>query len=181
MPLEERPWPWLFLDVDGVLNAYDLPRRAPRGAFADFRPVVTRGFRLWLSREMGRQLCALPVEIAWSTTWSLHVDELIAGEVGLPTGLPVAAAPPAHVETRRFTNWKLQGVQDFLAGRQRPFVWLDDDALDAPGGDGLTPREWAAGLEVPSLLVAPSPRCGLRPEEIDAIATWLGDLPDGVP
>ncbi len=170
------PRPWLFLDVDGVLNAYELPRRPPPDAFDDFRPVEAMGFRLMLSAEMGRRLARLPVDIAWSTTWSPYVDEVIAGAVGLPVGLPVAATPPASHDPLAFSNWKLAGVRSFLEGRRRPFVWLDDDALDLPGPDGATPHEWAASLAMPTLLVAPSPLTGLRPGDLDAIATWLDEL-----
>lgn len=139
------------------------------------------GFRLWLSREMGRRLGELPVDIAWSSTWSPYVDDVIAGAVGLPRGLPVAAAPPGDGEEWTSANWKLAGVQSFLADQERPFIWLDDDALDLPGSGGETPREWAKTLQVQSLLVAPSPVTGLRPDEIDAIATWLGGVSLDVP
>jgi hypothetical protein len=171
-----RERPWLFLDVDGVLNAYDLAGRPPPCAFGDFRKVHAMGFRLWLSRQMGRRLARLPVDIAWSTTWSPYVDDVIAGAVGLPRGLPVAASPPALVDEQRYDNWKLVQVRSFLTARPRPFVWLDDDALDAPGPEGITPRRWAAGLDLPSLLVAPSPATGLRPGELDEIAGWLDGL-----
>jgi hypothetical protein len=170
------PRPWLFLDVDGVLNAYALARRGSRNAFGDFRAVQAMGFALWLSEEMGRRLAALPVDIAWSTTWSPYVDDVIVEEVGLPRGLPVAATPPEDGSVPWRTNWKLVQVRSFLAGDVRPFVWLDDDALDEPGPEGITPREWAASLPVPSLLIAPSPTTGIQPGEIDSIEAWVDRL-----
>lgn len=170
--------PWMFLDVDGVLNAFARARRLPAEAFEDFRSVPALGFELWLSAEMGRRLATLPVDIAWSTTWSPYVDDVIAGAVGLPRGLPVAATPPEDGQWH--LGWKLDQVASFLAADVRPFVWLDDDALDAPASDGRTARQWAAELNVPSLLIAPSPKTGLSRGELEAIESWLGDLGEPV-
>jgi hypothetical protein len=125
---------------------------------------------------MGRRLAALPVEIAWATTWSPWVDDAVASVIGLPVGLRVAASPPAGDDRLSETNWKLVQIREFLGGDPRPFVWVDDDALDQPDPAGTTPRRWAAELNLKSLLVAPSPRTGLTPAEIDAIEAWLGEL-----
>ncbi len=166
--------PHLFLDVDGVLNPYAW--HGPQDdAFADFARHLARGFSLLLSREMGGRLARLPVDICWATTWADTVDEDVAPHAGLPRGLPVAARPPAHL-AERVTNWKLVQVRALVEREGRPFAWLDDDALDWPGPDGATPREWAAHLEVPSFLLAPSPERGLALSELGRLERWLSSL-----
>ena len=54
----------------------------------------------------------------------------------------------------------------------RPFVWIDDD-IDFLRDQGLTPREWADGVSVPSLLIAPDTRTGLLPRQLDAVEEFL--------
>jgi len=66
----------------------------------------------------------------------------------------------------------------FLAVRRsvdrdpRPFVWIDDD-IDFFQHEAVTPREWAAGLSMPSLLIAPESVTGLLPGELDAVEKFV--------
>lgn len=172
-----RSLPQLFLDVDGVLNPYAW--RGPKeDTFADFTRHVARGFTLLISREMGVSLGRLPVEICWATTWADTVDEDVAPHAGLPPGLRVAARPPGRL-VERTTNWKLVQVRALVEAERRPFAWLDDDALDWPGPDGRTPREWAAALGVPNFLLAPRPERGLTRSGLARLERWVAAL-DGV-
>jgi hypothetical protein len=54
----------------------------------------------------------------------------------------------------------------------RPFVWLDDD-IDFLRDEAVSPREWADGISVPSLLIAPDPRTGLLPRQLDAVEEFV--------
>jgi hypothetical protein len=162
------------LDVDGVLNPYAWQGDAD-GAFSDFACHVARGFPLLLSRAMGQCLLTLGAELCWATTWSESIDEDVAPYAGLPRGLRVAARPP-ELPTEALTNWKLVQVRALIESEPRPFVWIDDDALDWPGPDGLTAREWAAGLEIPHLLLSPRPEIGLSLGELAEIHRFLSGL-----
>lgn len=171
-PLGKRAHlPLLLLDVDGVLNpfAWHGPQE---GTFTDFAPHVARGFRLLLSREMGRRLTRLPAEVCWATTWSDSIDEDVAPLAGLPLGLRIAARMPLE-PAEAATNWKLVQVRRLVEREQRPFAWIDDDALDWPGPDGRTARSWADELALPHLLLAPPPERGLTPADLDALESWL--------
>ncbi len=164
----------LFLDVDGVLNPYAWDGPRP-GTFADFSLHEARGFPLRLSPAMGARLARLPVEICWATTWSDTIDRDVTPFVGLPAGLHVAARLPLEA-TAALTNWKFAQIRCIVEQEQRPFVWLDDDALDWPDAHGLTPRQWAGALEIPNLLYAPDPRCGLTEHDLARIERWLNGL-----
>lgn len=166
--------PLVFLDVDGVLNPYAWDGQRP-GAFADFSLHEARGFNLRLSPAMGARLARLPAEIRWATTWSDTIDRDVTPFVGLPTGLLVAARLPGEV-AEALTNWKFTQVRAVVEQEQRPFVWLDDDALDWPDAHGLTPRRWAASLELPNLCYSPDPACGLTEHDLAAIERWLSEL-----
>jgi hypothetical protein len=54
----------------------------------------------------------------------------------------------------------------------RPFVWLDDD-IDFFQDEAVTPREWAASLSTPSLLIAPDSDAGLQPHQLDAVEEFV--------
>lgn len=165
----------LFLDVDGVLNPYAMTL-PPLGAFSDFEDHVARGFRLRLSREMGTRLAALPVELCWATTWSESIDDDVSPYCGLPSGLRVAASPPDR-QGATSTNWKLVQIRRIVETEGRPFVWVDDDALDWEGPDGTNAHAWSSTLDIAHLLVSPDPGAGLLPGEIDRIATFLSQIP----
>jgi hypothetical protein len=75
--------PTLFLDVDGVLNAFQLdPTLATFDDFEDQEVMVDEGngFRmildLCLSRSMGKRIGALSAEIVWATTWEHNADSM---------------------------------------------------------------------------------------------------------
>ncbi len=168
--------PVLFLDVDGVLNAYALdPILA---GFDDFEVhEVTigddTGFRmtldLRLSPGMGQALATLPAEIVWLTTWEHNADQLIAPLVGLPRGLRVLS-PPSGAKTGT-PLWKLDALRQSVSLNPTPFVWLDDDLNLFRAA--VSAEKWASELPVPSLLIAPDPRAGILPEDIEAIEEFL--------
>ena len=88
--------PAVFLDVDGVLNAYAYdPLLAGYSDFELHEVTVGQesGFRmvfdLCLSMTMGKALAALPAEIVWLTTWEADADRIVAPLCGLPSGLRV--------------------------------------------------------------------------------------------
>lgn len=168
--------PYLFLDVDGVLNAFDLDTSL--GGFDDFvgHEIVVdngTGFRMFLevllSLEMGRRISALPVEIIWLTTWGHDADLEIAPRCGLPGGLPVITTPS---EATGNGSWKVGAVMEVLDRQPRPFVWVDDD-LDDIRARGKSARELVEELNLPGLLVAPDPRTGLIPEQLESIEAFV--------
>jgi hypothetical protein len=171
--------PHLFLDVDGVLNAFELLPDRDFPGFDDFdvHQVVfewedgsSRGFVVCLSPAMGSRIAALPADISWATTWGHRADSHIAPLCGLPRGLPVLSRPVNATDP--WGGWKFHEVRRTVEGDLRPFVWLDDD-IDSFRSGSMTAREWASNLSIPSLLIAPDPQSGVLPEQIDLIEDFL--------
>lgn len=124
-----------FLDVDGVLNV-----EKPSRDFDDWQVTqytepapwgVGKTYTLTTSREMCRQLMALPLEIVWLTDWKVKANWVISPLTGLPDNLKVLHGTDDDylselisldvLGLRRW--WKRRHI----AAADRPFVWLDDN------------------------------------------------------
>ncbi len=119
--------PLLFLDVDGVLNAFAFDSRL--ASFDDFEEHEVmldegNGFRmildLCLSRSMGERIGALSAEIVWATTWEHNADSIVAPLCGLPRSLRVLTRPRST--TRMDGAWKFDEVRRVVTDEMRPFV-----------------------------------------------------------
>jgi len=169
--------PLLFLDVDGVLNAFDFD--SSLASFDDFEEHEVmldegNGFRmnldLCLSQSMGERIGALSAEIVWATTWEHNADSIVAPLCGLPRSLRVLTRPRST--TRMDGAWKFDEVRRVVTDEMRPFVWIDDD-IDAFRLGPESARRWAAALPVQNLLLAPDPRTGMTHGHLEAIEDFL--------
>jgi HAD domain in Swiss Army Knife RNA repair proteins len=171
--------PQLFLDVDGVLNAFDLDPGGDVDTFDDFglhevefefEVGHPRTFVVCLSPAMGARLAQLAVDIHWVTTWEHRADSAIAPLCGLPSGLPVLS--PLDEAEEWELDWKFLAVRRSVEGDPRPFVWIDDD-IDYFRDGRMTARDWAAGTSLPNLLIAPESESGLLPDQLDAVEEFV--------
>jgi hypothetical protein len=174
-----RERPHLFLDVDGVLNAFDFLPGQDSPGFDDFEvhhvafegeDGFSHSFALFISSSMGARLAALGADITWVTTWEHRADSHIAPLCDLPRDLPVLTKPRQAADP--WGGWKFHEVRRAVERDPKPFVWVDDD-IDSFRSGAMTPRDWAAGISTPSLLIAPDPSTGLLPEHLDLIETFL--------
>ncbi len=171
--------PCLFLDVDGVLNVFEKDLGRDAEMFDDFVlhdvdfDVVAgyhRSVAVWLSPAMGARIARLAVDTHWVSTWEHRANSAIAPLCGLPRDLPVLLHGLNDEEWD--LDWKFVAVRQVVEKDPRPLVWIDDD-IDFLRDQGLTPREWADGIPVPSLLIAPDSRTGLLPRQLDAVDEFL--------
>lgn len=161
--------PFLFLDVDGVLN-----RISTTGdSWPDFElhkamPFGRGPYHLHLSRAMGAALSALPVEIVWLTTWAEEAPRLIAPLLGLPE-YPVAGVGGIY------GNWKWACLENYIDSHDphRPFIWIDDDAIPWTASADFNEMGWDKHL-----LIRPDERLGVTPEHIEEIARFCKEHGD---
>jgi uncharacterized protein YegL len=175
------PWvrPYLFLDVDGVLNVFEKDLGCDAEMFDDFRQhdvdfdVVAgyhRSVAVCLSPAMGARIARLAVDIHWVTTWEDRANSAIAPLCGLPRDLPLLTHGDNDEEWD--LDWKFVEVRKLVEHDPRPFVWIDDD-IDFLRDQAISPREWADSISVPSLLIAPDTRTGLLPCQLDAVDEFV--------
>jgi hypothetical protein len=187
--------PILLLDVDGVLNALT-DDSADLGAWDDWQQgtATAEGARwpiLWSPGVISR-LRELHeserVELRWLTTWGHDANNDLRLLVGLPelavagtyhdagaptvepsTGPAHAAVAPAAPDPLTGRWWKYDVVARLVQQEpERRLIWVDDD-LDRANGVFV---DWAT--RQPSVTpIAPDPRCGLTPHDLDAIGDAL--------
>lgn len=165
-----EPKPLAFIDVDGVLNRYELSNSAAkkRGLLSvSIEPSsMFQRFRMHLDFADADRLRSLEdiFDLAWGTTWEHDANLLIAPRIRFRTDLPVATTKLSEVS-------KAPGVVRLAAGR--PFVWFDDDeTLD----EHLAMMVETSELTQPYHLIGIDPSIGLSDEHIEEARAWANSL-----
>lgn len=184
--------PLLLLDVDGVLNALGrpLPDDWPDWQLGSARAAGSAYPIAWSPSVVRRLLDwhdAGVVELQWLTTWGHDANRSLRALLGMPelvvagtfdddgdTGAAddgaqaLAAVTPAARDELTGRWWKFDVVRRVVAEQPgRRLVWLDDDLA---GQDDLRAR---VQHEADCLPLAPPPRSGLRPVDLDVVGGWL--------
>lgn len=155
------PKPVMFLDVDGVLNAF---RKSPWAEVTKTRVYpegYEHGFLIQTSPLLGQRLLELEADIHWLTTWKDEANVHISPLVGFPDDLPVV-----EWERRFSEGWSITGKGRAVRTWQEenpdhPFIWIDDEHASGVTDHGHY------------LIVGPEPGTGLTPEEITTIEDWI--------
>ena len=161
--------PVLFLDVDGVLNPDDgegLPTSWPGSWQIMGSPS---GARVRLSSEQAAALRRLRVEIVWATSWCHSPDDLewLAEELGFAYGMPRLDWRP-YEDMGAQSCGKRPGVERFLAGTNRPAIWVDDQL----GPDDLAFVE-RRRIVAPMEAFAPNSQHGIDEAMVLAIEAFI--------
>lgn len=181
--------PVIYLDVDGVLNAIPFNvNKLRKAGWSDWQkskvpsPIEgdDRVFPFWTSKEMGAALLSLDCDIEWLTTWGDEADTHVADLVGLPRGLPVTSTIDTYREARPSSglfvvnsfNWKLEILIKDQQENPRPFIWIDDDAIDFAAETYLKEQLPDATYH----LVKTRAASGLTKFNVGGIRKWLKEL-----
>lgn len=180
--------PFLFLDIDGVLQAPYMKNGHERTRRITIRrPGVAGNYRVRVSPVLFEALEQLTVEVRWLTYWCDQEAvrdflEQVPGPV-----FPHSAIAPfpkgeavlgygAGTPTGAWVNpdWKRDYVRDTLRADPRPFIWADDDEVPVHG------TSIAADFgHLPHLLVAPDSNFGLTLEHVARMSHLLAGIAEG--
>lgn len=155
----------LYLDVDGVINAWS-PTRSPdpsdlryrrvraAGTIVTYRPVVVDAINA-LSR-------AGVVEVNWLTTWNARDRSELVPALGFDEFRGLTREPENGLW------WKTAAIlADFKERGPAPFIWADDD-LTVFEYDNLTEHLIERDQMVPVAPICPvEPGLGLSNDDLD--------------
>jgi hypothetical protein len=156
--------PVLFLDVDGVLNAFLCSPWAD--ACATEVELDGSCYQIRTSRLLGEALLDLDADIHWLTTWKHDANELISPLVGFPEDLPVVEWTYGANDWRSLDG-KGWAVRQWVAEHPgHPYIWVDDEHLEVEKRTFTGPDH--------ALHVGPDPRRGLTTADLREIerALW---------
>lgn len=166
----------IFLDFDGVINI------DPRSEGVTSSEITTNSKYLKSKQYIHwnpKVITALidccntnGTEIIWVTTWCDHEDIVTASDImGLPRDLYSVSEPKFTMEKRvskkEWTRWKRNFIYSNLRDDDRPYVWIDDEAI----------KHWANDLDwqfrSPYKFLAPKEKHGLTVDNITEITDWI--------
>lgn len=169
--------PIIFLDIDGVLNAFGAKARGDDildefKIWGDEKLYDIEKFTLNMSKKRAEAILSLDADIVWCTTWQQNarfVGDILGIEADF---LPLDQRYIEFTldEPGRFimVKWKRAAVEKYLRNNPRPFIWMEDDP-SVSGTDNHTPFDHLH----PGFIVNPHPAFGLTPEHIEDIRNWM--------
>ena len=173
--------PYLFLDVDGVLNARVFPYQehllvvdtaaVPKNAFTQTFSAATVELRVDIPNAYSAWLAELAgvYQLVWATTWehlaNVHLAPLLELDP-LPV-VELSALAPTYREVKRDATgaWKWRNLAAFAGAH--PFAFVDDHAADEARDHPLTPGRSQGVLAV---------TYGLERAHVDALLAFAAGL-----
>lgn len=156
----------LFLDVDGVINAWYSKIVWPEDSIREGR---VGPYKIVWSQEMVDHLFGptLNLDIWWTTTWQDSANTSLSPLLFDEERSYEVVAPLSGEVTFPSIYWKFESVEAEVAANPGPFVWIDDE---------LAPEhiEWAKS--VGGLAIASDQNFGITPANINTIKVYLGGL-----
>jgi len=158
--------PVIYLDVDGVLNAFSMWRfTQPKDCYTDFEEYHNiYEESVMLSKHMARDLHNLSIyaDVMWLTYWLEAAPQRLAPALGLPDWDWIDWEPTKHEAL----------IEDQLLN-PRPFVWIDDDEITDKTSWLLKERLDTLSKPPAHLLIRPSARTGIKPSEMQTVEEFV--------
>lgn len=167
----------LFLDVDGVFNAFGNQYFKDKDLWGDLTTVNVNRFPITFSATLVARINALAerddVEVYWLTTWAEDAANDLSPALGINgKEWPVAGRPPFREKDGVW--WKLTAIRGYVedvipAGDQ--VVWVDDDFIVDTEAKEWWQESLAAGQKM--LCISPQTHLGITPDEMEKIETFV--------
>ncbi|MGL4999432.1 MAG: hypothetical protein ACRC5T_10730 [Cetobacterium sp.] len=158
----------LYLDVDGVINAWYAHLRWPEDSIENQIAQVGRGnYKIIWSRDMIAELSSLNLDLHWATTWQGAANETLAPMIEFGADSPVIRPPRGEEVSFPSIFWKFESIQADQEVNPGPFVWIDDEIT-------ITHMHWAK--ENGGLAIAPVADYGITPDILATIKEYLATV-----
>lgn len=161
----------VFVDVDGVINAYSGKPHVPDWGWPreNGEYVKVLGLGIVYSPDMIQRLGDVTarddVEALWLTTWVDTARDDLAPVIGLGSTW--------HVVPRTYDEkiwWKLDAIQSLNTGFTGKVVWVDDDIKFFPEA-----KEWLESCDLDILAVSPRTETGITLSQMQRIERYVNE------
>jgi hypothetical protein len=121
----------LYLDIDGVLNAWHPEDAWPDSEIRNVDVAVDiDGYRglagLTWAADLIDALASLDVELVWATTWTTDAPTVAAGAFGFGAGQRFLSPLDGRMRAPSIA-WKEEAVIADQLASPSPFIWVDDE------------------------------------------------------
>lgn len=177
LPATRRPVT-VFLDVDGVINAYSRKHGEvhPNDDWTYSRRfAVSAGtgvqYKMFFAPDMIRVLNALidggHIQPFWLTTWWETANSKLVEKFGIHGPFPTLEDDRTDAS---FFGWKQTHVADMLRqDPSMPAIWIDDDLRTYPERQG----QFSSPQRL--LRIAPEPHFGISARDLDRVIAFCDD------
>ncbi|MEX2441109.1 MAG: HAD domain-containing protein [Pontimonas sp.] len=150
--------PFLFLDIDGVLNSFGGQNVWGDDEDHALTPFGQGPFVVSISMNMARAINSLDCELWWTTTWQTEAY-LVGDIIGLKG---------QYLDLDVNPGWKHGAVQRMLQDDPRPFVWFEDEPGIYGTNNGVSRDKWPPGF-----VWNPNALTGITPSNIEGARRFL--------
>jgi hypothetical protein len=124
----------LYLDIDGVLNAWHSQLAWPDSTIKNAEvPVDIDGYSRFVTLEWAADLidalAKLDVELVWATTWTTEAPTVAAGAFGFGQGQRFLTPGNGRLSFPSIA-WKEQAVMADQLANPSSFIWVDDELTE---------------------------------------------------
>lgn len=150
--------PLLLIDIDGVLNVYDVGSCPP--GYAEFWVFPEDDEPLRLAVVHGQWLRELSgaFDLVWVSAWGFEAHDRLGPILDLDE-FPYVPMPSIPFPPRD----KVPAVAAYVG--ERPTAWIDDIVVPEA-------IEWAEARSAPTLLIQTDHRLGLQRSHVDQLLAW---------
>lgn len=161
----------LYLDVDGVLNAWYAHVSWPESEIAnEIATVEGRNYKIIWSKDMIEQLFSLELDVHWTTTWQDAANTTLSPMLfGEERSYPVTTPLNGIVDFPSIF-WKMEAVEADQKADPTPFVWIDDEI-------SFPHIRWAK--DNGGLAISPEPNTGITPYHLELIKSYIQEVSGG--
>lgn len=165
----------VYMDFDGVLNVFKGDDIVKAEVTTRSKYLARKQYISWnpkIVNELIRVFQENNAHMVWVTTWCDQKDIQTASDLmGFPREM-VSIATPDFVKQksatkRDWTKWKCDFIINDLTSRDRPYIWIDDEAIKHWGND----LDWR--FRSSYKFISPKGGWGLREEDVRDIEEWM--------